>query len=182
MKRFLGARVQVKPTWPTLRPRVVEALAAVPGGEAVVALEARPVLRWQDGPGESTVAAALGEPAGWGFTLVEPADDEPDQLWLDRSFTDEALAVGIVRFQASHPLPYDSQRADHRAALRQILDEDEPARSGYPLTDAMAELLLAAAEPPDAADAPTPADRLSRRLAAAGHEALWNQAWAGVEL
>lgn len=182
MKRFLGARVQVKPTWPTLRPRVVEALAAVPGGEAVVALEARPVLRWQDGPGESTVAAALGEPAGWGFTLVEPADDEPDQLWLDRSFTPEALAVGIVRFQASHPLPYDSARPDHRASLRQILDEDDPARSGYPLTDAMAALLLAADDPAADGPAPTPADRLSRRLVAVGHEALWNRAYATVQL
>lgn len=182
MKRFLGSRVQVKPSWPTLRPQVAEALAAVPGGEQITVLDDRAVLRWQDGPGESTVAAVLGEPVGWGFTVVEPGADEPDQLWLDRSFTHEALAVGIVRFQASHTLPYDSQRADHRAALRQILDEDEPARSGYPLTDAMAALLLGADEPAAERGAATPADRLSRRLVAVGHETLWNRAWASVEL
>lgn len=185
MKRFLGTSVGVKPAWPAFRTRILAALEAVPEGSLVNADEREPVLRWRDGPGESTIAAAVGEVTGWGFSLWQPdKEDEGTTVWLDRAFSTEALAVAVIRYRASHPLPYDSSRDTARADLREILDEDQPARSGYPLTDAMAELLLAEADPAgaDLDDAPTRADRLARKLTALGFDELWNRAYAGVEL
>jgi hypothetical protein len=181
----LGASVGVKPAWSAFRARILTALEAVPEGQLVKADEREPVLRWRDGPGESTLARAVGEVTGWEYSLWQPElDDEASTVWLDRAFSTEALAVAVIRYRASHPLPYDSSRDTARADLRQILDTDAPARSGYPLTDAMATFLLEEADPPGVAldDAPTRADRLAQKLTALGYDDLWNRAYAGVEI
>lgn len=185
MKRFLGVTVGVKPAWPAYRQQILDALATVSGGEAIKADEQQPILRWRDGPGESTVADAVGEVTGWAWSLWQPeAEDEGSTVWLDRAFTVEALAVAVVRYQGSHVVPYDSERDQSRADLRQILDTDDPARSGYPLVDAVARRLLDAPDPEgfDPSAAPTGADRLSLKLQALGYEALWNEAYAQQQL
>jgi hypothetical protein len=171
VKKFLGVNVGVKPSWDTYRQRILDAVGDVPEGELVRADEQQPILRWRDGPGESTVADVVGEVTGWGWSLWQP---EPV----------ESLAVAIVRYRASHVVPYDSERDQSRADLRQILDTDRPQVSGYPLTDAMTARLLAEPDPdhPSLAEATTGADRLSRKLEALGYERLWNEAYATVQI
>jgi hypothetical protein len=185
VKRFLGVNVGVKPSWDTYRQRILDAVGDVPEGELVRADEQQPILRWRDGPGESTVADVVGEVTGWGWSLWQPEpDEEGSQVWLDRAFSVESLAVAIVRYRASHVVPYDSERDQSRADLRQILDTDRPQVSGYPLTDAMTARLLAEPDPdhPSLAEATTGADRLSRKLEALGYERLWNEAYATVQI
>jgi hypothetical protein len=185
VKKFLGVNLGVKPSWETLRARIAAALADVPEGELVSIDEQMPILHWRDGPGESTIADAVGEVTGWEWSLWQPEkDEEATTVWLDRAFSTEALAVAIVRYRASHVVPYDSERDQSRADLREILDTDAPATSGFPLTDAMAARLLGDPDPEGAAldDAPTGADRLSRKLEALGYDRLWNEAYASTDL
>jgi hypothetical protein len=106
-----------------------------------------------------------------------PEREGAPAVLLDRSLSDAALAVAVVRFAGSHPRPYDSARPEAVADLGQLLDVDGPARSGYPVVDRMAELLLER-RPPDAAgpDA-SPADHLAAALTALGYDALWAVAW-----
>jgi len=146
-------------------------------------------VTWHDGPAEATVAGVVGELPGWRLVVAleatdaaaVAAEDRRQPLWLRRTFSDEALAVAVIRFQASSVRPYDSAREGAEAVLRDLLDVDDPARSGYPLTDAMADLLLA--DPPPADDgSPTRADAWSRRLTDLGYDRLWNQAYAASSL
>lgn len=185
MKKFLGVTVGVKPSWDTYRQRILDALQGVPEGELIKADDQQPILRWRDGPGESSIADAVGEVTGWEWSLWQPEpDDEANHVWLDRAFSVESLAVAIVRYRASHVVPYDSERDQSRSDLRQILDTDHPQVSGYPLTDAMAARLLSDPDPDDPKldEATTGADRLSRKLEALGYDRLWNEAYASVEI
>ena len=185
MKRFLGVNLGVKPSWDTLRPRTRAALPQVRPGAPGRADDEQPILRWRDGPGESTVAEAVGDVVGWSWSLWQPEPaDEGSQVWLDRAFSVESLAVAVVRYRASHVVPYDSERDRSRADLREILDTDHPQVSGFPLTDAMAARLLDEPDPADAEldSAPTGADRLSRKLEALGYDRLWNEVYASVRI
>ena len=103
---------------------------------------------------------------------------------LDRSLSDRALAVAVVRYRASNVRPYHSGSEKAVAALTELLEVDDPGRSGYPVPDAMADLLLAAPEP-DALDEragpdPSRADRLAAKLELLGYDRLWHTAWSGV--
>ena len=111
MKRFLGVNLGVKPSWDTLRPRILDALAEVREGALVRADDEQPILRWRDGPGESTVAEAVGDVVGWSWSLWQPEPaDEGSQVWLDRAFSVESLAVAVVRDRASPGVPNDRER------------------------------------------------------------------------
>lgn len=174
-----------KRPWPEVRAAIEAATTArFPGAGVVV--DDEPSIGWHDGPAEASVAEAVGELPGWRFAVdleggdgdgATGDDDRRSPIWLRRTFSDEALAIAVVRFQASAVRPYDSTRDGAESRLRDLLDVDDPAVSGYPLTDAMAALLLA--DPPAADDAsPTRADAWSRRLTALGYDNLWNQAYA----
>jgi len=188
MARLL--RIGTRRPWPEVRPRVEAALQRGFPGAAIIIHE-EPAVSWHDGPSEASVAGAVGELPGWRMliALSDPAGaekvaedgDRRNPVWLRRSFGDEALAVAVVRYQASTVRPYDSARPGAEAKLRDLLDIDDPTSSGYPLTDAMAALLLA--EPPDPDDvAPTRADAWAHRLTALGYDRLWNQAYAEATL
>lgn len=167
--------------------------ASLRGAYPDVAIEVHeePALSWHDGPSEASVAGVVGELPGWRLLValsdpdsVAQAIEDGDRrtpVWLRRSFSDEALAVAVVRYQASTVRPYDSARPGAEAKLRDLLDIDDPSSSGYPLTDAMATLLLADAPDPDD-DQPTRADAWSRRLTALGYDRLWNRAYAEATL
>lgn len=177
-----------KRPWSEVRVAVEAALARdLPG--TTFTFDDEPSLAWHDGPAEATVAGVVGELPGWRLVVAldatdaaaVAAEDRRQPLWLRRTFGDEALAVAVIRFQASSVRPYDSTREGAEATLRDLLDVDDPARSGYPLTDAMADLLLADPPAPDDA-APTRADAWSRRLTELGYDRLWNEAYAASTL
>lgn len=177
-----------KRRWPEVRT-AIEAVAASRFPTAGLVVDDEPSIRWHDGPAEASVAEAIGELPGWRLAVALDGPDAasvPDDagrspIWLRRTFSDEALAVAVVRFQASAVRPYDSRREGAESRLRDLLDIDDPAASGYPLTDAMAALLLA--DPPAADDdSPTRADAWSRRLAELGYHHLWNRAYAEAPL
>lgn len=188
MARLL--RIGTRRPWPEVRTMVE---ASLRGAYPDVAIEVHeePALSWHDGPSEASVAGVVGELPGWRLLValsdpdsVAQAIDDGDRrtpVWLRRSFSDEALAVAVVRYQASTVRPYDSARPGAEAKLRDLLDIDDPSSSGYPLTDAMATLLLADAPDPDD-DQPTRADAWSRRLTALGYDRLWNRAYAEATL
>ena len=174
-----------KRPWPEVRA-AIEAATASRFPAAAVTVDDEPSVRWHDGPAEASVAEAVGELPGWRFAVAlagpdgagaPDGDDRRSPIWLRRTFSDEALAVAVVRFQASGVRPFDSTREGAEARLRDLLDVDDPATSGYPLTDTMAALLLADPPAPDD-DSPTRADAWSRRLTELGYDRLWNRAYA----
>jgi hypothetical protein len=172
-----------KPDWPALRATVVAVLGERWPAVAfeVAAADAPPSIAWEDGPAEGSVAGALGEVPGWRCesTTLGPDPDAPrglTALRLDRRLSTAALAVGVVRFQASHARPYDATRPDAVADLWAILEEDDPADCPYPIPAAMARELLAGW------DGPADAGALAARLRELGYDRLWNLAWSTVEL
>jgi hypothetical protein len=86
-----------------------------------------------------------------------------------------------VRFAGSHPRPYDSGRPEAVADLGQLLDVDDPARSGYPVVDRIAELLLERRPPDGAGPDASPADHLAAALTTLGYDALWAIAWKELD-
>ena len=181
-------RLSSKPTWPQLRAQVVGALGeSFPDLAVAVAGEDEPpALTWHDGPAEGTVAVLVGEVPGWQIEsgVLGPDPDAPSRprtatLVLHRTFSDRALAAGVVRYQASNVRPYDPDRPGARERLWAILEEDDPADSGYPLVDAMATMLL------DGVDLTGVDDRaalLAARLTELGYDRLWSKAWSTAEL
>jgi hypothetical protein len=176
-------RIGTKPSWPRLRERVLAALGdAFPDTQFDASgTDDEPRVRWHLGPTETAVATVVGDVPGWTMVsaLAGPDPDDPPTgtvLALDRTVTPRALAGAVVRFRAAHPRPYDPSDGRARRRLWQILDEDDPEHSGYPLSDAMADLLLR-----EAGDAET-AEGLAARLEALGFDALWNRAWATTPL
>ena len=172
-----------------LRDRLTAALAArlpTAGVEAAVGQGGSVVLTWHDGPAAGTVADVVAEVVNWEVrTLGAPAGKEgAPAVLLGRTLSDRALAVAVVRFRASNVRPYDSRRDAAVAGLTALLEVDDPARSGYPVPDAMADLLLAAPDPADldhrTGPEPSRADRLAAKLEALGYDRLWHTAWSGV--
>ena len=172
-----------------LRDRLAAALAsALPGAgiEAEVEPGAEVVLRWLDGPPASAVADVVAGEVNWEVrsTGAPPAKPGAPAVLLDRRFSPLALAVAVVRFQASGVRPYDSRDAAAVQRLTTLLEVEDPGRSGYPVPDAMASLLLAAPDPDDLAglvpDDATPADVLAAKLRAIGWDRLWHEAWSQV--
>ncbi len=156
---------------------VVARLAdALPTDVEAVLDGGRATARWHDGAAPSAVAEAVAAIVNWPVSTVTGGTDERVVV-LDRSLSDGALAVAVVRFAASHPLPYDSGSEKAVAVLAALLDTDDPAISGYPMADAMATRLLAAPEPEGVAG-DTRADRLAAKLTALGYAELWKAAWA----
>lgn len=168
--------------------RLAEAVARGWSGAGIEVAASGPevVLRWEDGPASGVVAAAVAEVVNWPVrgAAGPPGDAGAPAVVLDRRFSDEALAVAVVRYQASHVRPYHSGDEAAVHGLVELLEQDDPARSGYPVPDAMAELLLSAPDPPDLDDVtgpdPSPADRLASKLTALGYDRLWHIAWSGI--
>lgn len=181
-------RITRKRTWPELRDAVVDAARlATPGTDFEVSgPDDPPMLTWTDGPSSSSISAALASPSGWTVVFwpdVLPAPTAPDRrplLLLHRRFSEAALALAVCRFAGSNTRPFDSANPAHHAPMTAILDVDDPATCDYPLVTRMAELLLETPRQPD--PPPNPADRLSRTLAHAGYDTLWNRAWRDVAL
>jgi hypothetical protein len=145
--------------------------------------EGNPVIAWHDGPAPSAVTEVVGGLVNWEVRGVRTAPERPGApaVLLDRSLSDAALAVAVVRFAGSHPRPYDSSRPAAVEDLGGLLDVDDPARSGYPVVDRMAELLLER-RPSDVADPDaSPADHLAAALTALGYDALWAVAWKELD-
>ena len=143
-------------------------------------------LRWEDGPAAGTVADVVGTVVNWEVRTPSAPPSKPGvpTVVLDRRFSPRALAVAVVRYQASNVRPYRSSSEQAVAGLVELLEVDDPATSGYPVPDAMADLLLAEPEPDDlhertGPDA-SPADRLAAKLTAVGYDRLWSAAWSAV--
>lgn len=172
-----------------LRLRLEAAFAdALPGAgiEVVEGVGDEVVLSWADGPAAATVADVVGTVVNWEVRTeaAPPSKAGVPSVVLARSFSSRALAVAVVRYQASNVRPYVSTSERAVAGLATLLEVDEPARCGYPVPDAMADLLLAAPDP-DGLDAlagaeASPADRLAAKLTALGYDRLWAKAWGEV--
>lgn len=189
---MLNVFLRSKPTRITveeLQVRLTAALTqAVP--QARVACDAggadEVVLRWTDGPAAGTVADVVATVVNWEVRTVgaPAARAGAPAVLLDRSFSPDAVAVAVIRYQASNVRPYDSTSERAAAGLTALLEVDEPARSGYPVPDAMAALLLAAPDPDDLDERAGPdasgADRLAAKLVALGYDRLWHEAWSRV--
>jgi hypothetical protein len=173
-----------------VRDRLSSALSEALGGvtiDVVVDDSGVVVARWDDGPAAGTVADVVAGVVNWEVrTPGAPAAKEgAPAVVLDRSLSDRALAVAVVRYRASSVRPYHSGSDKAVAALTELLEVDDPARSGYPVPDAMADLLLVADDPealderagPDASRA----DRLAAKLELLGYDRLWHTAWSGVQ-
>jgi len=173
------------PAWEVIRPDLVAlgVQLAAPDWAVSGATEV-PCVGWTDGPGTATVTGSVGDLPGW--TLVEgaPASDLSTGgpvVHLDRTLSDAALAVCLVRFYASRGRHWrSSEGPTHQDAWRALVGADDPARSGYPIPDAVARLLLGEPDPADLPSGPTRADVLSAKLAAIGYERLWAVAFAAV--
>lgn len=140
-------------------------------------------LSWEDGPAAASVAAAVATVVNWEVrTPSQPSERPGPSVLVRRTFSPAALAVAVVRHQGSSVRPYDSSDPRAVASLSGLLEIDGPARSGYPVVDAMATLLLDAPDPDGLAvpDGASPADRLSAKLQAVGYDALWARAWSSV--
>lgn len=140
-----------------------------------------PALRWCDGPAPSAVASVVGTIVNWQVVAVD-ATQAPSRgpvVLLDRYYSAAALAVAVVRFRGSHVRPYSSADPGAVEGLAELLDIDDPGRSGYPVVDTMAALLVDAPEPPEVEHL-AGADRLSAKLSALGYDSLWSVAWSSV--
>lgn len=172
--------------WPELRDRIVATAAErFPGTAiAVAGSTEQPAVRWTDGPAGETVAEAIGDLPGWTLVAGAPGGDVSvagPVLSVDRVLSDEALAVAVVRFYASQGRHWSSgEGAAGQAVWRALTEVDEPTRSGYPIPDAVARMLLDAPDPPHLPAGPTRADVLAAKLAALGYDKLWAVAFAGV--
>ena len=144
------------------------------------------VLDWEDGPAAATVADVVARLANWEVRSVAapPTKAGAPAVLLARRFSPDALAVAVVRYQASNVRPYDSSSPSAVERLTALLEVDDPGRSGYPVPDAMAALLLRAPDPDGLAerlgDDASPADRLAAKLGALGWDRLWHEAWSAV--
>lgn len=167
------------PPWDAVRDRLQQV-----GGLAVSGPDEPPVAAWTDGPGPETVAAAIGPPAGWTLVAGPPGGDVAAAgpvLHLDRTLSDPAVAVCLVRFYASRGRHWHSDDSPaHQEVWRTLTGADDPQRCPYPIPAAIAGLLLEAPDPPGLPGGPTRADVLSAKLAAVGYERLWAVAFARV--
>lgn len=191
--RWLG-RPSRKPTPEEVRER----LLVVSGELAHAGLEVGdddgvPWVAWCDGPAVATVQAAAGELTGWEWIATMPdveagpARPEPaGRVWARRAYTERALVTGLVRFYGMRSRYFTTADERYFEEFVGVLDTDDPARSGYPIVDAVVDAALAAPDPdPVAATADRAAgaatiDVLSARLRRIGYERLWAQAYKAV--
>ena len=169
------------------RDRLAGALAAAfPSAGIEVRLDGGvPVVAWHDGPAGTAVADVVASVVNWEVRSAgQPAERAgAPAVLLERAFSSRALAVAVIRHQASHVRPFRSTDEPAVASLSALLETDDPGHSGYPVVDAMARLLLDAPEP-DGLSVPgdaTPADRMAAKLTALGYDALWAVAWKAID-
>jgi hypothetical protein len=164
-----------------LRRRLLAALAErwPDGGFEVRLDDGTPVVAWHDGPAAGSVAGVVAGLVNWEVRGVAMAPERPGApaVLLDRSLSDAALAVAVVRFAGSNVRPYDSANPKAVETLGRLLDEDDPATSGYPVVDRMAELLLERGDPAAGGPDASRADHLAAALTALGYDAVWRVAW-----
>jgi len=164
-----------------LRRRLAAALAdRWPGSPFDVRLdEDGPVVAWHDGPAPSAVTEVVAGLVNWEVRgrHVPPERPGAPAVLLDRELSDAALAVAVVRFAGSNPRPYDSDNPRAVETLGRLLDADDPASSGYPVVDRMAELLLERGDRQAGGAGASRADHLAAALTALGYDALWTVAW-----
>ena len=130
----------------------------------------------------------VGDLAGWEWRAVSPAcspSEPPDSgtnvVWIRRSFSPRALAVALVRFYGSKGRYFNTADERGREAFAQLCDVDDPAMSGYPIVDAIADALLGTTDPdPAAARLGDTVDDLSAKLHRLGYERLWAEAFKNV--
>jgi hypothetical protein len=180
-------RLSTKPTWDELRPRLVDALVAAFPATPFSFGDTDAVVSWHEGPAEGSVAAVMGDVPGWACesTMLGPDPNAASGVRVvrfERSFSDAALALAVVRYQASGVRPFERARPGAVERLWAILEEDDPSSSGYPITDAIRDLLVAAPDPAGVAWSDDAAERWAQKLAAIGYDALWNRAYASVDL
>ncbi|MGE0877765.1 MAG: hypothetical protein AB7L13_00620 [Acidimicrobiia bacterium] len=188
----LLGRPSRKPTWADLRDRFAAlSPSLLPPDTEFGPLDhpAQPAwVRWHNGPAISSVQAAIGEVPGWQWRAVAPAltpgmppaAAEPLTLWIRRSFSPRALAVGLVRFYASQNRHFtlDDERGREPFAL--LLDVDEPEVSGYPIVEGIVDRLLAAPDVDPVDDDIAVIDALSHKLRRLGYDNLWAEAYKAV--
>ena len=181
--QLFGRRLGAKPSWDQLREHLREDLSERwPATDFHLGDE---TVAWTDGPAESAVVDAVADVPGWQPVIAgrpPPETRSSSLLLLRRSFSDRALAVAVVRYRSSGARPFESEREGRSGPSRDLLDVDDPGTSGYPLTDAIADLLQELPYPRAEPDGLTPADRWSAKLEALDFNALWNRAWAETDL
>ena len=164
-----------------LRRQLAAALAGRwPEATFDVRLDGRtPVIAWHDGPAATSVTELVGGLVNWEVRGIRVPPERPGApaVLLDRSLSDAALAVAVVRFAGSNVRPYDSGTPKAVETLASLLDEDDPARSGYPVVDRMAELLLERGDREAGGPGASRADHLAAALTALGYDAVWTVAW-----
>jgi len=176
-----------KPSAEDLVARVALAVTDLrPGLEVTSGLRPSPWIGWHLGPAITSVQSAVGEVSGWSWAAVAPALDpaEPpagrDTLWIRRSFSERALATAVVRFYGMHSRYFSTAEERYRADIAAICDVDDPERSGYPIVDAVVDLLL---ERPDPSPGPATGnvlDDLAAKMRRLGYENLWAVAYSRV--
>jgi hypothetical protein len=141
-------------------------------------------VSWTDGPAGETYADAVGDLPGWTWMAGDPGGDVTvagPVLFVRRDLSELATAIAVVRFYGSQGRHWSSSEgARGRDAWRALTEIDDPARSGYPIPDTIAALLLAEPAPPGLPTGPTRGDALAAKLAAIGYEKLWAVAFAAV--
>jgi hypothetical protein len=136
------------------------------GVEPVVE-DGAPVVTWTDGPSVVTVAARVGELSGWEWS-TEPGERV---VLVRRTFSTRSLATALVRFYGSKGRYYTSSDERGLAAFSELLEVDDPERSGYPIVDTVVDLFL------ELTDEVADVDSLSDALRRARYERLWEKAY-----
>jgi hypothetical protein len=172
-----------KPNW----SQVTERLRAIGPADLTCSDDLDPRwVHWHEGPSIATVQAAAGELLGWEWRAVAPAvtPSQPPEtgastLWVRRSLSIPALAVAVVRFYGARGRYFTVADERGHQGFAEICDTDDPARSGYPIVDAIAAMLVEAVDP---ARLPVGGeiDALSARLRELGYERLWAAAYRAV--
>ena len=186
--RWLRSRPD-PPSWSEVREALRDAAGHYPDVVFEIAgPDAVPAVSWMDGPAGETFVDAVGELPGWTLMAGDPGGDvsvSGPVLYVRRDLSDAALAVAVVRFYGAQGRHWSSSEGTAgREAWRAVTQIDDPARSGYPIPDTMAALLLDEPDPEgivrSAHDTMSRADAMAAKLAGVGYEKLWAVAFAAV--
>ncbi|GAC1594810.1 MAG: hypothetical protein NVS3B21_17200 [Acidimicrobiales bacterium] len=186
--RWLRSRPD-PPSWAEVREALQDAAMRYPDATFEIAgPDAVPAVSWTDGPAGETFVDAVGDLPGWTLRAGDPggAVSVPGPvLYVRRDLSDAALAVAVIRFYGAQGRHWSSSEGTTgREAWRAVTQIDDPARSGYPIPDTMAALLLDAPAPEGIAfpsgDTASRADAMAAKLAGVGYEKLWAVAFAAV--
>lgn len=182
--RWLRARPDA-PEWVDVRTRLVAAAERYPAVTfSIAGPDDEPAVSWTDGPAGETFVDAVGDLPGWTLVAGDPGGDvavDGPVLFVRRDLSDEAIAVAVVRFYAAQGRHWSAAEGPAgRDAWRALTAVDEPARSGYPIPDLVARLLLDTPDPDGMSGGGTRAEVLAAKLAAIGYEKLWAVAFAAI--